>query len=733
MATFTGVDPEDDPFLWSIDNSDFWISSRGQLYFFTPPSFEGGSTTHRVTVSAADDGGQSATLAVTVSVTDMEEEGVVTVTPPRGWADVETQFSADLTDDDGGETNDTWQWARSPNGRSGWVDIADATSISYRAGADDEGAYLRATVFYEDRRGSNKTAHSAPTGRIDELRPATNSAPAFGDTGTRSIAQGTAAGRAIGVPMQTTDEDTDDVLTYSLSGVDGDRFDIGRTSGQLRTKAVLDPQVQRIYAVTVSVHDGFDASYNPSEGEDDSIDVTITATEVSTPVFGGGGGGGGGRPSGPSPSVVDFEWTVKHDLEALDESNGMPTGLWGRDGTLWVAQNGDGANDGVYAYDLETGERAEEREFELDERNRAPRGIWSEGETAWVSDSGRERVFAYSLATGDRLEEREIALAERNRDARGIWSDGKTFWVLDGGKDSLFAYDLESGELLAEYALDAANGDPHGIWSDGISVWVSDHGGKRLFAYRLPAPPAAEEDAEEEAPVLERMRDEEFGELSGASNNSPRGIWSDGDVMYVADESDDKVYTYNMPDAIDARLASLTLSGVDIGEFSPMHTEYEAAAGEGVTETTVTAEAVQRRTSVDIDPPDAGGEADGHQVALQDLTEITVTVTSADGSRQKVYRVAFKQAVAEITLDAGWNTFAWPAADGTAMVDALREGGISDRVLVIYEWDEVEERWRPYFPGLQDVPGLNTLSSLRQGGRYWVAVTEPVIWTVVVP
>ncbi len=28
-----------------------------------------------------------------------------------------------------------------------------------------------------------------------------------------------------------------------------------------------------------------------------------------------------------------------------------------------------------------------------------------------------------------------------------------------------------------------------------------------------------------------------------------------------------RVYTYNMPDAIDARLASLTLSGVDIGEF----------------------------------------------------------------------------------------------------------------------------------------------------------------------
>ena len=44
VTTFTGVDPEGDPFLWSINNRDFWISSRGELYFSTPPSFESVST-----------------------------------------------------------------------------------------------------------------------------------------------------------------------------------------------------------------------------------------------------------------------------------------------------------------------------------------------------------------------------------------------------------------------------------------------------------------------------------------------------------------------------------------------------------------------------------------------------------------------------------------------------------------------------------------------------------------
>ena len=458
-----------------------------------------------------------------------------------------------------------------------------------------------------------------------------------------------------------------------------------------------------------------------------TVTITITEPPPSPPViFGGGGGGGGGGPSGPVPSDVDFEWNVKHDIEELDSGHDKPSGMWSDGTVLWLAHNGDGADDAIYAYDLATGERLEEREFELDERNRAPRGLWSDQITIWVSDSGQNRLFAHDRESGERLPERDLALDGRNLAARGIWSDDETMWVLDGGKDSLFAYHLGSGELLAEYALDDANGDPHGLFFDGVTFWVSDDGEKRLFAYRL----EAGEDGEDE---LKRNRDEEFPNtvLRRASNNSPRGIWSDGDVVYVADESDDKVYTYNMPDAIDARLASLTLSGVEIGEFDGGRTEYEGVPGEGVTETTVEAAAMQRRTDVAIHPPDADGdESNGYQVALERLTEITVTVTSADGSRTRTYRVAFAPPVMELVLSPTWTSFEWPGADGTAVIDALREGGISDSVLVIYGWDEAAQTWKGVFPGLEDVPGLNTLPTLRQGSTYWVAVTEPLTWTI---
>ena len=47
---------------------------------------------------------------------------------------------------------------------------------------------------------------------------------------------------------------------------------------------------------------------------------------------------------------------------------------------------------------------------------------------------------------------------------------------------------------------------------------------------------------------------------------------------------------------------------------------------------------------VDIDPPDADEDTDGHQVAVGGGAEITVTVTSANGSRMQVYRVALGEA-----------------------------------------------------------------------------------------
>ena len=110
--------------------------------------------------------------------------------------------------------------------------------------------------------------------------------PSFtdGSRTTRSVAENTASGQNIGTAVAATDEDND-TLTYTLGGTDAASFSIVSTSGQLQTKAALDYETKKFYAVKVSVSDG-------NEGTD-SITVTISVTDVakddppqnSAPVF----------------------------------------------------------------------------------------------------------------------------------------------------------------------------------------------------------------------------------------------------------------------------------------------------------------------------------------------------------------------------------------------------------------------------------------------------------------
>ena len=486
--------------------------------------------------------------------------------------------------------------------------------------------------------------------------------------------------------------------TVTATPLDPDATAVIKVNGTVDADGTVDLLAPGTYVITVEV---------TAEDGTTMRTYTVTFTIMGTISGGGGGGGGafvggGGGGGGPTPSDVDFEWNITRDIEELHRDHGDPTGLWSDGATLWILQNGDGADDAIYAYDLESGERVEEREFELDNGNLAPRGVWSDRTAIWVSDSGQNRLFTHDLATGERLPDSDLALHPDNDDPRGIWSDGSTMWVLDGRADALFAYDLATGELLAEYALDDDNDDPHGIWSDETTVWVSDHGAKRLFAYRLPVLDEVDESAEGDARELDRVTDEEFRKLSGASNNSPRGIWSDGDVMYVVDASDGKVYSYNMPDAIDARLDSLTLSDVDIGEFSPGRPDYEAVVADGVTETTVEAEAAQDDAVVEIAPADADEDADGDQIAVEGGVEITVTVTSPDESRTKVYHVRIGEAGPSANCLRGAVTVGFSlVVYGGGSVEDLAACAQSRHVTAIYVLHEGE--YVPYTLGAPDL------------------------------
>ena len=61
-------------------------------------------------------------------------------------------------------------------------------------------------------------------------------------------------------------------------------------------------------------------------------------------------------------------------------------------------------------------------------------------------------------------------------------------FVVDGGDDKVFAYKHsdESQDSAKNLALISANTDPEGMWFDGRVLWVVDDSDDHLYAYDLP-------------------------------------------------------------------------------------------------------------------------------------------------------------------------------------------------------------------------------------------------------
>ena len=154
---------------WSLEGDDtgaFDIDG-GMLTFKSSPDYETAAdadmdNTYMVTVRA-DAGGEMDMMDVTVTVTDMDEPGMVSLSESRPVVGV--ALTATLSDPDGGVTGEMWQWEKSLD-MSAWMEITGATTDSYNVMADDEGYYLRATVMYDDVHGTGKDVMATSDGTV---------------------------------------------------------------------------------------------------------------------------------------------------------------------------------------------------------------------------------------------------------------------------------------------------------------------------------------------------------------------------------------------------------------------------------------------------------------------------------------------------------------------------------------------------------------------------------------
>ena len=243
----------------------------------------------------------SSTVDVIVSVSNVDEDGTVDI----NWRqpEVTTQLTAVASDPDVISGTTTYEWSIPKVSRptltndSHWQDPeGDNNSNTYTPEVGDEGNYLRVKAEYTDGEGGSKVAYVRSEFRVREsVEDESNTPPAFEDpTDTRKIPENADVGDAVGNPVVADDTDGDDKgrLTYTIDtgSADASSFSIHKATGQIRVADELDHEAgslsgtsggtasDGIYVITVVVTDPTGAG--DSDGGSDTIDVTITATDV---------------------------------------------------------------------------------------------------------------------------------------------------------------------------------------------------------------------------------------------------------------------------------------------------------------------------------------------------------------------------------------------------------------------------------------------------------------------
>ena len=253
-------------------------------------------------------------------------------------------------------------------------------------------------------------------------------------------------------------------------------------------------------------------------------------------------------------------WNPTEDFYELGAAgNGSARGIWSDGNTMWVADAGI-LDQKIYAYTLRNKTRDSSKDLDLSGAvnfgNADPRGIWSNGITMYVADSADDKIYAYTLRNNTRDSSKDLDLkVAGNMDARGIWSNGITMYVADSADDKIYAYSLSTNEREEDREIDLLrvnievanktvvidNDEPRGIWSDGSTMWVADDDDDKIYAYSL----SANEREEDREVDLLRVKDVLDNKII-VDNVNPTGIWSDGSTIWVADHQDDRIYAYSL-------------------------------------------------------------------------------------------------------------------------------------------------------------------------------------------
>ncbi len=601
VGSVSATDADDDTLTYTIeagngdgkfviDGGTGAITTAGALDHETTPSYA-------LTVQADDGNGGTATATVNITVTDVDES---TAGPLTGFTLVDASDQAVLaTLTDGGS-----------------VELADPSGGSYavRADVDANAAIGSVSLSLSGAKAVTKTENVAPYSL-------------YGDGGANAL-------RGESLPAGSY---TLTATAYAESGLAGDKLGTLEVSFTVTAPRAQDPLSAMKRGITsdgVSFVQFLESVPASPPGEDDES----VPQRASSPI------------------------TVDPPGRYL-----LPQGLWSDNTTLWVSARGSSfeADEKLYAYVLSTGARDLDKDIQLavpelpdppnifDQRDGAT-GLWMTADTIWSSAGVIDEVLAYHrradsmatppIAVGDRKSGRDFdALPAEARTPVGLWSNGADMYIADYSIGRIYVHNLSTGAHVRTLltSREDGNANPVGLWSNGTIMWVGDSHDARVYAYALA------DWSREPLLDVEDLADD---------NRRPQGIWSDGSKLWVADKHSDKVFVYDLPEAPtpekETRLRSLGMRGVNMRFFGPNSINYITSSPSRHSRTMVTPVTLNPDASFVIAPDDSQTHLDGHWVELEDDgdTEITVTVTSADGTETLVYTVRILQGEADL----GW-------------------------------------------------------------------------------
>ncbi|WP_435183499.1 cadherin domain-containing protein [Cylindrospermopsis raciborskii G7] len=253
--------------LSGADAGKFNIDSSTRLLSFkTPPDFEApgsaaGSNTYRVTVTAKDAAGLTATQEVTVNVTDVVENGnPPLITSPSTFSIAENSTAVGTIIATDADSNTLTYSISGGADRSLFTINANTGALSF----------VNAPNFEVPTDVGINNVYNLQIQVTDGNNPVTqdliitvtnvNEAPSFTNTtATFPVAENSTT---VGTIAPATDPDAGDTLTYTLSGADAGKFNIDSSTRLLSFKTPPNFEVpgsaagSNTYSVTVTATDG---------------------------------------------------------------------------------------------------------------------------------------------------------------------------------------------------------------------------------------------------------------------------------------------------------------------------------------------------------------------------------------------------------------------------------------------------------------------------------------------